>query len=129
VLRRVEFGLLGVAGTAPMLDVCAACGRALDGEQPYLFDPARGGSICATCAPHSRGLGARPMSAATRRYLLEVTEAPSLEVARELEGRSGADAAERVAGRDAMLGMIRTVIPHPLKTVEFIAKLAAGPGE
>jgi DNA repair protein RecO (recombination protein O) len=129
VLRRVEFGLLELAGTAPVLDACAACGRALDAEQPCLFDPGRGGSICATCAPQSRGHGARPMSAAARRYLLEVTGAPSLTAARALEASSSADAIERIAGRDAMLGMIRTVVPHPLKTVEFIAKLAAGPGE
>lgn len=134
-LRYLELQLLSLAGTPPALESCAACGANLAATQACLFDPARGGAMCSTCAPHSRGAGARPLSSAARRYLQAVAAAPSVEAARELErelvaagaGAGGVDwapdAAERAAARDAMLAMIRIQVPHELKTVEFIAKL------
>lgn len=122
-LRHVELRLLSLAGTPPALESCAACGAQLLPEEPCLFDPARGGAICAACAPHSRGAGARPFSAQARRYLMAIAAAADVAAARELVRPHEPDAADRGAARDAMLAMIRVLVPHPLKTVEFIAKL------
>lgn len=120
-LRRAEWLLLALAGTEPSLAGCAACGAHLSEQAPSLFDPARGGVICASCAPHSRGAGARPFAAAARAYLAAVAAAPSLEATRALEPAT--DALDRAAAREAMLAMIYVLVPHPLRTVEFIAKL------
>ena len=49
--------------------------------------------------------------------------AADVAAARELVRPHEPDAADRGAARDAMLAMIRVLVPHPLKTVEFIAKL------
>lgn len=120
-LRRAEWILLSLTGTAPSLDGCAACGARMAGDVPTLFDPARGGVICASCAPHSRGAGARPFSGAARAYLAAIAAAPSLEATRLLERE--VDPIDRAAAREAMLAMIYVQVPHPLRTVEFIAKL------
>lgn len=52
VLRWFELGVLGGAGFAPELTVCAACGRPL-GEPAgrTRFSAAAGGAVCAGCAP------------------------------------------------------------------------------
>lgn len=123
-LRYVEWALLDVAGTAPSLESCAACGTPLDAAAPCLFDPSRGGAVCATCAPQSRGAGARPLGAAARRYLAAIAQVDSVAAARELEAQLELEPGERAAARDAMLAMIRVLVPQPLKTVEFIAKLS-----
>jgi DNA repair protein RecO (recombination protein O) len=127
-LRYVELSLLSVAGTPPSLDSCAACGVSLDDERARdpscLFDPARGGAICSTCAPHSRGAGARPLGASARRYLSRLAQATSVAEARQIEADAPLDAVDRVSTREAMLAMIHVLVPHPLKTVEFIAKLS-----
>lgn len=124
-LRYVEGALLQLAGSAPALQRCAACGTALD-QQSCWFDPARGGALCSTCAPHSRGHGTRRLSAEARLYLHELITAPSILAARQIEATTGLDTADRVAGREAMLAMIGELVPYPLKTVEFIAKLSKG---
>ena len=123
-LRFLELSLLQVAGTSPSLESCAACGVALDDEQVCLFDPARGGAVCSTCAPYSRGAGARPLAASARRYLVRISSVDSILAAREVEAAAGLDAADRLSTREAMLAMIRVLVPHPLKTVEFMAKLS-----
>lgn len=123
-LRYVELALLAAAGTPPSLAACAACGTRLDDEQACLFDPSRGGAVCATCAPHSRGAGARPLNASARRYLMQIAATGSIAAARAVEETAALDAADRAGSRDAMLSMIRVLVPHPLKTVEFIAKLS-----
>ncbi len=123
-LRFVELRLLDIAGTAPSLETCAACGTPLEEDRPCLFDPSRGGAVCSTCAPQSRGAGARPLAGSARRYLAESAAADGIASARQIEERARLDAADRVGTRDAMLAMIRVLVPHPLKTVEFIAKLS-----
>lgn len=123
-LRYVEQALLEVAGTSPSLESCAACGTPLEDEAACLFDPARGGAVCSTCAPQSRGAGARPLGAAARRYLAAISKVESVAAARELECQLELEPGERAAARDAMLAMIHVLVPHPLKTVEFIAKLS-----
>jgi DNA repair protein RecO (recombination protein O) len=125
VLRYVEHALLASAGTSPALTNCAACGTTLEREQSCLFDPARGGAVCATCAPQSRGAGARPLSSGARHYLIALAGATTALDARAIEDASDLEASERAAARDAMLAMIHVLVPHPLKTVEFIAKLRA----
>jgi DNA repair protein RecO (recombination protein O) len=123
-LRYVELALLAAAGTPPSLESCAACGTPLEPGQTSLFDPARGGAVCATCAPQSRGAGARPLAPSARRYLVQIAATESIAAAREVERTAELDAADRASTRDAMLAMIRVLVPHPLKTVEFIAKLS-----
>lgn len=123
-LRYVEWALLDVAGTAPSLESCVACGTPLEEQEACLFDPARGGAVCSTCAPQSRGAGARPLGAPARRYLAALSQAGSVAGARQLEGQLELDPGERAAAREAMLAMIHVLVPHSLKTVEFIAKLS-----
>lgn len=127
-LRYVELALLTAAGTPPQLNSCAACGVALDDGQACLFDPSRGGAVCATCAPQSRGAGARPLPGSARRYLAQLAAAGSIAEARAVEAGAELDGADRVASRDAMLSMIRVLVPQPLKTVEFIAKVSRALG-
>ncbi|MEZ4359056.1 MAG: DNA repair protein RecO [Kofleriaceae bacterium] len=123
-LRLVEWRLLAAAGTPPALEVCAACGAALDDEPVCLFDPRRGGAMCRRCAAEGRGAGARVLSTDARRYLASLASAETIAAARALEAAAPVDAADRAAARDAMIAMIQVLVPRPLKTVEFIAKVS-----
>jgi DNA repair protein RecO (recombination protein O) len=123
-LRYLELSLLELAGTPPALESCAACGAALDDEQTTLFDPRRGGALCASCAAQSLGEGARVLPASARRYLAALAACGGVVAARELERERELDSVDRAATRDAMLAMIQVLVSHPLKTVEFIAKLS-----
>ncbi len=123
VLRAFELSLLELAGHQPALDTCAACSRELDGGA--MFDPGRGGAICRSCAGISRGLGVRPLDPATLQYLRAAAAAESPAAARALETDPTILPADRVAGREAMIAMIQTLVGKPLKSLEYIAKLGA----
>lgn len=115
VLRAFELRLLDILGSAPVLDACVACGATdLDGGGT-VFDPVRGGVVCARCAPSSRGPAVRPLPAASRRHLLAARAADDLDAAR---AGGGDDAA-----RDAMVATLQHLLGRPLRTVEFIAKV------
>ena len=122
-LRAIELAMLDVAGHRAALDACAACGRTeLAGA---VFDPTRGGAICRTCAAESRGPGVRPLAPHTLAYLRGVAAAESPGAARALDADPAFDAADRVAGREAIVAMVLALVGKPLKSLEYIAKLGA----
>ncbi len=123
-LRAVELELLDLAGHRPALDACAACGET-DLSSGTVFDPTRGGAICRRCAATSRGANIRPIDAGTLGYLQRVAAAESPSAARALDADPGVLPAERAAGRDAMIGMVTSLVGKPLKSLEYIAKLGA----
>ncbi|HET9621722.1 MAG TPA: DNA repair protein RecO [Kofleriaceae bacterium] len=123
-LRAIELGLLDLAGHQPALDRCAACGER-DLAQGAVFDPERGGAICRRCAARSRTTGVRPLEPATRAYLEAVASQDSPLAARALDADPRFTAAERAAGRDAMLSMITRLADKPLRSLEYLAKLGA----
>jgi DNA repair protein RecO (recombination protein O) len=123
-LRAIELALLDLAGHRPALDACAACGSTeLDGG--VVFDPSRGGVICRRCAAGSRGPNVQPLGQDTRAYLLAIAEAGSLPAAREVDGDPRFHAADRVAGREALVAMVTDLVGRPLRSLEYLAKLAA----
>jgi len=146
-LRSLELGLLELAGHAPALDACAACGGELgdasvatepdaprvtgvaDPHAPRLtgalFDPTRGGAICRRCAATSRAAGVRPLEGGTLGYLRAVASAGTPGAARALDRDPRFAPADRGGGRDALVAMVQGLVGRPLKSLEYIAKLAA----
>ena len=122
-LRAFELALLEVAGHAPALDACAACGGALEGGA--VFDPLRGGATCRRCAATSRGPGVRHIDDATLAYLRAAARAESPRAARALDTDPAFTATERTAGRDAVVAMVQNLVGKPLKSLEYLAKLGA----
>lgn len=108
-LRIFEMALLEVIGQRPAIDACAACGET-NLETGTVFDPNRGGAICKACAATSRGPGVRPFAPETRAYL----DAPD-------DKQFSSEA--RVAAREAMVATIVALVGHPLRSLEYIAKL------
>jgi DNA repair protein RecO (recombination protein O) len=123
-LRAVELELLDLAGHRPALDACAACGETALASGA-VFDPTRGGAICKRCAATSRGANIRPIDAGALAYLQAVAAAGSPAAARALDADPAVAAAERAAGRDAMVSMVVSLVGKPLKSLEYIAKLGA----
>jgi DNA repair protein RecO (recombination protein O) len=125
-LRAVEIALLDLAGHRPAIDHCAACSREL-GErfEGAVFDPARGGAICRSCAAHSRDTGVRPFDAATRDYLAAVIELDTPRAACAVDSDPRFTPATRAAGRDAMVAMVTGLVGKPLRSLEYLAKLGA----
>ena len=123
-LRAVELALLDLAGHRPAIDHCAACGST-DLDVGAVFDPQRGGVICARCAAHSRNPGVRPLDPATRAYLHAVVELDTPLAARALDTDPRFTSAERTAGRDAVVAMVGGLVGKPLRSLEYLAKLGA----
>jgi DNA repair protein RecO (recombination protein O) len=123
VLRAFELALLEAIGSAPVLDACASCGTSDLDRGGTVFDPGRGGVICATCAAASRGPAVRPMPAAARAYLVAARAAPDLASARALDDAEEGARVDQGMARDAMLGMLTHLLGRPLRTVEFIGKV------
>ena len=123
-LRAAELALLELAGHRPAIEQCAACGQtALD--EGAVFDPTRGGAICRACAGLSRHAGVRQLLPATRAYLSAVLAHDHPAAARAVDTDPRFTAPDRLAGRDAMLAMVRTLVGKPLRSLEYLAKLAA----
>jgi DNA repair protein RecO (recombination protein O) len=126
VLRAFELALLAATGLAPALDACAGCGRsdaaALD--RGALLDPARGGVVCAACAPASRAAGVRPLSAGARAILVAAQGAGQAGDLAQVAIDPGEDGAE---ARDAMLALLGHHVGRPLRTLEFLGKLNRPP--
>jgi DNA repair protein RecO (recombination protein O) len=123
-LRAVELELLELAGHQPALHGCAACG-ATDLATAAVFDPWRGGAVCRRCAATSRGAGVRPIDPGALGYLRAAAAATTLGAARALDVDPAFSPADRAAGRDAMLAMVGGLVARPLKSLTYIAKLAA----
>jgi DNA repair protein RecO (recombination protein O) len=123
-LRAVEIALLDLAGHRPAIDHCAACSRA-ELDEGALFDPQRGGAICRTCAARGRNTGVRQFDPSTRAYLHAVVELETPLAARAVDRDPRFTAADRTAGRDAMVAMVGTLVGKPLRSLEYLAKLGA----
>ena len=123
-LRAVEIALLDLAGHRPAIDQCAACGSTELGDGA-LFDPVRGGAICRRCAAQSRNAGVRPFDPATRAYLHTVVELDTPLAARAVDADQRFTAADRTAGRDAIVAMVAGLVGKPLRSLEYLAKLGA----
>jgi len=123
-LRTVELALLDLAGHRPALEQCAACGET-ELETGAVFDPSRGGAICRRCAASSRGPGIRPLDPATRAYLRAALEFESPSAARALDADPRFAPGDRIAGRDALISMITSLVGKPLRSLEYMAKLGA----
>jgi DNA repair protein RecO (recombination protein O) len=121
-LRAVELALLDLAGHQPALERCAVCGAA-ELESGAVFDAVRGGALCRRCAAASRGFGVRPLSAATRAYLMTIAAAGSPGAARGVDARFEAE--DRVHAREALVAMVTGLVGKPLRAMEYLAKLAA----
>jgi DNA repair protein RecO (recombination protein O) len=122
-LRAVELALLDLSGHRPAIDRCAACGRELgDGA---VFDPARGGALCRSCAARSRDAGVRPFDAQARGYLQAIAALDTPLEARAVDGDPRFAAADRAAARDAMVAMVQSLVGKPLRSLEYLAKLGA----
>ncbi|HEY4393510.1 MAG TPA: DNA repair protein RecO [Polyangia bacterium] len=115
-LRVFELGLLGALGFGPVVDRCVSCGDAA--ARAYRWDPDRGGAVCVGCAR-----GGRPISTEARASLARLGGVSLADAGRE---RLPADVNRDC--REALLEIINHHVSGPLKSVEFIAKLAAGPG-
>lgn len=120
-LRVFELGLLERLGFAPALAACAVCGRqdlATGDGLDVRWDPARGGVVCTGC-----GARGRPMRPVVRLALARFARmAP--EEARQVE--LVPDVARGC--RDALQELLGAHLSAPLKSLEFLAKLAAQPG-
>jgi hypothetical protein len=90
-----------------------------------VFDAARGGAICRRCAGGSRSAGVRVYAPETRAYLGAIAKLVTPSAARAIDGDARFSAADRAAGRDAMLAMVGSLVDKPLRSLEFIAKLGA----
>jgi DNA repair protein RecO (recombination protein O) len=123
-LRAVEIALLDLAGHRPAIDRCAAC-SSTELDDGALFDPLRGGAICRRCGGNSRTTGVRPFDPATRAYLSAIAEFDTPIAARAVDGDPRFAAADRTAGRDAIVAMIGTLVGKPVRSLEYLAKLGA----
>ena len=123
-LRVFELGLLSGLGFGPVLDTCAVCGGQNFAGRPasevaFRWDPDRGGACCALCAR-----GGRPIQAAVRAALLRLSRTPLAEATAEaLPPDVNRDC------REALLEIITHHVSGPLKSVEFIAKVARAGGQ
>jgi DNA repair protein RecO (recombination protein O) len=128
-LRAYELKLLEGVGLAPALDRCVACGnQELDDRESsaaggdHCFDLRRGGVVCSSCG--RPGHGGRALAGAVRRALIALGRAPSLE-------QAAAKALPRevaLAARELLVAVIGEHLGRPLKSLEFIAKLAGKDG-
>lgn len=121
LLRAFELALCRAVGSDVAIDACAACGGDVtDGRA--VWDPSRGGAVCAGCAATSTGLGVRPLAEATRQHLAAAA-ATTLARARDLD--DGA-APVRVAARDCMLAIVTHLLGHPPQTLDYLSQLHGG---
>ena len=112
-LRVFELGLLDRLGFSPALDRCAVCGRSDLGEENTRWHPEQGGVLCASCARRGDILSAttRQVLARLSRMSLDDAEAASL------------DRDTNAGCRRAILGLVRTHITGPLRSLDFIEKM------
>jgi len=122
VLRTIELALLDLAGHRVALDACAACGRTE--LAAAVFDPQRGGAICRQCAATSRTAGVRVIDANALAYLRATAAVDAPAEARALDRDPRFQPEDRIAARDALVSMVQTLVGKPLKSLEYIAKLA-----
>jgi hypothetical protein len=67
----------------------------------------------------------RPFDPVTRAYLHAVIELDGPLAARAVDADPRFTAADRAAGRDAIVGMVAGLVGRPLRSLEYLAKLGA----
>jgi DNA repair protein RecO (recombination protein O) len=118
-LRAFELRLLDELGVGPALDRCVGCGTgAAAALDRAILDPARGGLLCLACAPSARG-PVRALPPDARARLLLVRGGPLADAA----ARPPAPATEAPA-RDAVHALLAAHLAGPLRSLEFLRKLA-----
>jgi len=118
-LRAVELAMLDLVGNGPAVDRCAVCG----GGDVTVFDPARGGAMCRSCAATSRGFGVVTFTEGARAYLTAIAAAASPTEAAAADAKAAPE--DRVAAREAVTAMVTGLVGKPLRSLEYLAKLAA----
>jgi DNA repair protein RecO (recombination protein O) len=112
-LRVFELGLLARLGLGPALDRCAVCGRGDLGDETLRWHPERGGVVCTSCAQRGDVLTARTRQALDRLARMSLDDAETATLDRETNAGC----------RRAILGLVRTHIAGPLRSLEFIEKM------
>jgi len=101
---------LGLAGYQPALIACGSCGASLEGRGAW-YVPRFHGLLCAACA----GQGGSRLPAGALRFVEATQEMPLSEaVSVQLEGGA------RAALRDALLGLIQSVLEGPLASIPWV---------
>ncbi len=109
---------LSLTGQAPELERCSECGRPVGPDESMAWGESA--ALCPRCAV--RSVGAAPVPAGARRYLL-YTSALGLEGA----ARVGLDEAGERALRSLLLGLVQSVVEVPLSSVTMEAASDRGP--
>jgi DNA repair protein RecO (recombination protein O) len=118
-LRAFELRLLDELGVGPALDRCVGCGTsAAAALDRAILDATRGGLLCPACAPTAHGT-VRVLPPDARARLLLVRAGSLADAA----GRPPAPATEAPA-RDAMHALLAAHLSSPLRSLEFLRKLA-----
>jgi DNA repair protein RecO (recombination protein O) len=121
-LRAFEIRLLGGLGFAPVLDSCVSCSGARyagrEGSVAFRWDPERGGAACLPCSRGGRPISGLVLAALGRFARIPLEQAGTIAL--------GADTNRDC--REALLEIINQHVSGPLKTVEFIAKVARAGG-
>jgi DNA repair protein RecO (recombination protein O) len=112
-LRVFELGLLARLGIGPALDRCALCGRSDLGEENARWHPEQGGVVCTSCARRGDLLSAATRRALARLARMALADAETATLDRETNAGC----------RRAILGLVRTHISGPLRSLDFIEKM------
>jgi DNA repair protein RecO len=116
-LRVFEIGLLARLGLAPCFDRCVVCGRNDLDDADVRWHPDKGGVVCPLCI--QRG---DIMTGETRRTLADLARTTLGDAEKATLGRE-----TNAACRRAILGLVRTHIAGPLRSLEFIEKVDSRP--
>jgi DNA repair protein RecO (recombination protein O) len=121
-LRFMEFQLMVLNGSAPTLTDCARCNESIDDSMlSIVFGAAAGGVHCASCAHFAPGR-LHTLTVEAYRYWLEVTGAPDVCGAGHIDRQMRPTDVKAV--RDCSVAMITSLIPRPLRTLDFINKMS-----
>jgi DNA repair protein RecO (recombination protein O) len=115
-LRVFELGLLARLGLGPALDRCAVCGRGDLGKEKVRWQAEQGGVLCASCAQRGDVLTAQTRRALTGLAGMSFEDAETVTL----------DRATNAECRRAVLGLVRTHISGPLRSLDFIEKMGGG---
>jgi DNA repair protein RecO (recombination protein O) len=121
-LRFMEFRLMSLNGSAPTLSDCARCSDAIDGAaESVVFGAVGGGVHCASCAHFASGR-LHTLTGAGYRYWLQITQEPDVEGVAHMA--MNIRQADLKAVRDCSVAMVTSLIPRPLRTLDFINKMS-----
>ena len=118
-LRVFELGLLSRLGLGPALDRCSVCGRTDLGEEDSRWLPEQGGVACASCARRGDFLTATTRQALARLARMALADAETAILDRETNAGC----------RRAILGLVRTHVTGPLRSLDFIEKMGGDTSE